>query len=112
MAELIVSPTLIPTSQFLHTVPHIVGHKLKGEVCLWSAVDTGKLRDHFHCSLVVVQVAVHFVDNCATVLSCYGCLYFCVSRGLYVVFCLVIFCVIFMFLWNIASVITTAITCD
>ena len=26
------------TCQFLHTLPHIVGHKLKGEACLWSAV--------------------------------------------------------------------------
>ena len=28
------------TCQFLHTVPHIAGYKLKGEVCLWSAVSS------------------------------------------------------------------------
>ena len=39
--ELIVEPTL---TQFLHTVPHIAGYKLKGEVHIWSAVGAYRVK--------------------------------------------------------------------
>ena len=70
LGELVVRQTLTQTWEFtcqiLHTVPHITGYKLKGEVCIWSAVGwyCAFLLDRMKPASVFLTLFVFQIHEC------------------------------------------------
>ena len=68
------------TCKFLHTVPHIAGYKLTGEVCIWSAIGAKGLILHLsrhlcHHFLILVFTCICSVEGVSAggILVCRVC---------------------------------------
>ena len=65
--QLPVRQTLVPqqeiTCQILHTVPRITGYKLKGEVCIWSAVGAERVKCVFGICLFQADICTELYDT-------------------------------------------------